>query len=191
MDKTADQLREEIDLQRAEISRDLDALGDRVSPGRIIDRRTEAVRSRFRGAKDAVMGSNADEGDGRLDQARDKASGLVHTAADDLTGVPSRIRSTTEGNPLAVGLVAFGIGLVAATLIPTTRREEQLAEQLQPQLEKAGAQVGRAGRELVENLRPDVEEAVAHVQDQASQSGAQLAGEAKDAVSETAQVARA
>jgi hypothetical protein len=191
MGKTAAELRQEIEQQRADISRDVDAIGDRVSPARIVDRRTEAVRARVRSAREAVMGSNdADSGSssvaGRVGATKEHASDLAHTAMDGVSGVPDQIRSGTRGNPLAAGLVAFGIGLIAATLIPSSEQEEELARQLQPQLDRASAKVGDAGRELVEGLRPEVEAAVQEVKEEAAGAGQRVAGEAKDAVQTTA-----
>jgi gas vesicle protein len=198
MGKTAAELRQDIEQQRVDISRDVDAIGDRVSPARIVDRRTEAVKSRFRNAKEAVMGSN-DPADpnasrsvaDRVSDTKDHAADLAHSAVDGVTGVPDRVVSGTRGNPLAAGLVAFGLGLIAATLIPSSEKEEELARQLQPQLEKASGKVGEAGRELVEGLRPELEDAVQEVKQEASDAGQRLTGEAKQAVQETAHAAQA
>jgi len=193
MGKTAAELRQDIEQQRADIGRDVDAIGDRVSPTRIIDRRTEAVRSRFRTAKEAVMGSSAPSDDpssrtmsDRVTDTKEHAADLAHTAVDGVTGVPDRVRSGTAGNPLAAGLVAFGLGLVAATLIPSSEKEEELVRQLQPQLERAGGKVGEAGRELVEGLRPELQEAAREVKQEASDAGHRLTTDAKQAVQETA-----
>jgi len=198
MGKTAAELTEDIEQQRADIGRDVDAIGDRVSPARIVDRRTEAVRSRFRTAKEAVMGSNdpavewstrsvAD----RVSDTKDHAADLAHTAVDGVTAMPDRVRSSTAGNPLAAGLVAFGLGLIAATLIPSSEKEEELVRELQPQLERASGKLGEAGRELVDGLRPEVEQAVQEVKHEATDAGQRLTGEAKQAVQDTAQTAKA
>lgn len=190
MGKTADELRVEIAEQREEIGRDVDALGDRVIPSRIVERRTEAIRTRVQGAKRSVMGDPDDAGrpslGDRAGSAKDRAGDLAHGAATEVAGVPDRIRSGAEGNPLAAGLIAFGVGLLAATLLPTSRREEQLAEHVQPQVERAGAQVGQIGRDVVDDLRPQVEEAVSGLVDDATDAGRRLAEDAKGAAKETA-----
>ena len=49
------------------------------------------------------------------------------------------IRQKSEGNPLAAGLIAFGVGWLASSLIPATRREQQVASQVK---EKAGEHAG-------------------------------------------------
>lgn len=199
MGKTAAELRHEIEQQREEIGRDVDAIGDRVSPARIVDRRTEAVKSKFRSAKEAVMGSNDPYGQAtssrsvgdRVTDTKEQAADLAHTAADRVSEVPDRVRSGTRGNPLAAGLIAFGAGLLAATLIPTSEQEEEIARQLQPQLERASGKVGEAGREIVENLRPEIQDAVQEVKDEAVGAGQRLTGDAKQAAQETAQSVKA
>jgi len=189
-------LRQDIERQRADIGRDVDAIGDRVSPARIVDRRTTAVKTRVRAAKEAVMGSNdpyspyvqsstPSLGD-RVGDTTGQATALAQSAAEGVAEVPARVRSGTQGNPLAAGLVAFGMGLVAATLIPTSKREEDMARQLQPQLERVSGKVGETGRELVEDLRPDIEAAVQEVKGEAGAAGQRLAAEAKEAAQDTA-----
>ena len=197
MGKTAAELRQDIEQQRADIGRDVDAIGDRVSPARMVDRRTQAVRSKFRSAKDAVMGTDDPSASAspsvvdRVSDTKDRAADLTHTAIDGVAGVPDRVRSGTTGNPLAAGLVAFGLGLIAATLIPSSEKEEELVRELQPQLEKAGTMVGEAGRDLAEGLRPELDDAVQEVKQEAVGAGQRLSGEAKQAVKDTAQSAKA
>src|SRR3954471_805237 len=57
MGQTAEELRGQLGEQRAEISRDLDAIGDRVSPQRMVERRKAAMRQRVSDIKDTVMGT--------------------------------------------------------------------------------------------------------------------------------------
>ena len=115
--------------------------------------------------------------------ANDKAAGQV-------ASVPQRVEAGTRGNPLAAGLIAFGAGLVAATFLPSTRREEQLARQVQPQVERLGSQIAGAGRELVDDLRPELESAVDTVSSEATHAGRRLAQDAKEAATSTAGAAR-
>lgn len=50
-----EQLTRDIEARRAELSRDNDALTDKVSPAQIMERRKEATHSRFRSMRDKVM----------------------------------------------------------------------------------------------------------------------------------------
>ena len=52
MGQDAEELRREIEASRAEMSNTLDAIGDRVSPGRVIERR----KNRMKNAVQSVTG---------------------------------------------------------------------------------------------------------------------------------------
>jgi len=198
--KTAAELRDEIEMQRAEVGRDLDAIGDRVSPGRIVERKTESVKGKLRGMKESVMGRAEDANDNLHDGAHtvgDKASEarggtleLAHSARDNVAAVPDKVRSTTEGNPLAVGLVAFGLGLIAASLIPPTKKEQELGRQLQPQLEDAARRANEAGRGLVEDLKPDVTKAIGQIKAQATDATQHVGEQVKQGADRTADAAK-
>jgi gas vesicle protein len=117
------------------------------------------------------------------DSATSSVSGAVHSVSDTA-------RQRTEGNPLAVGLVAFGAGLVAATLFPATRREEALAERAQPRLEDAATKMAPAAQQVVEELKPAATDAVEELKDEAKEAAQNVTGEAKDKAKETAASAR-
>jgi len=180
--KTAAELREEIELQRNEVGRDLDAIGERVSPGRIMERKTESVKQRFRGVKDSVKDS--------VMGTAEEASDLAQSTRDNVAGVPEKVRSTTQGNPLAVGLVAFGFGLIAASLIPPSKKEQELGQQLQPQLEDAARRATEAGRDFVGELKPEVANAVEEVKGQATEAAQRLGDQAKQGAEHTAERAK-
>ncbi len=192
---SAAQLREQLDQQRSEIGQDLVAIGDRVSPKRVTERKTAAVRQRLSGVRDSVMGAKDSVTDKAGDAGStitDKASGAV----DQVRQGPEMARRGAQGNPLAAGLIAFGGGLLLASVLPSSNREQQLVdERIQPQLDQAAGQVGAAAQETVAAVKPAVQDAVAEVKDDAQQavaevkeaatsSGAELADEAKAAAAE-------
>jgi gas vesicle protein len=198
MGKTAEELRDDIELRREYLSRDLDAIGDRVSPSRVVERRTEAVKDRFRNAKESVMGKADDIGDHAVDlrdragdragsaretvgEAAHKAQEGMHQAAEKVGEVPQMVRQQTQGNPLAAGLVAFGLGLLAATVLPESRRERRLARQVQPQLEDAARAAAQTGRAMADDLKPTIQQSAAELQDRARESVEHVKGEAQDA----------
>src|SRR5215207_9753327 len=113
MGQSAEELRREIERTRGELSEDLDAIGDRVSPGRMIERRKNRVTGVWNTGRERIMGragdvrSNAsDRAHGVTDRASDAASGAVDTLRD----VPDMVMERVEGSPLAAGAVAFGVG---------------------------------------------------------------------------------
>jgi gas vesicle protein len=191
MGKTAEELRWEIDQRRSDLTRDFDAIGDRVSPQRMAERRVQAVKSRFGGIKESVMGARDSAVDGAGDagqRAHGAAAGAVHsaqeglhTAGERVAEVPDLVRQNTQGNPLAAGLVAFGLGLLAATVLPETRKERQLARNIQPQLEDAARTAAETGRGLAEDLKPVAQDSARSLQESAKESVQHVADGAKDA----------
>ena len=153
MGKTAEDLRHDLEQQRESLGRDLVAIGDRVSPGRMVERRRLAVRQSFGRARDAVMGAKDTAAD-TTQHAASSAQSAVGSAAsavgDAVTSAPQAIQSQTQGNPLAAGLIAFGVGALAGSLLPTTRREEQAVAQVQPALESAASELAEGAQSVAD-----------------------------------------
>jgi len=114
MGPTPDQLRRDIEGTRDHLGDTIGAIEDRVSPRAIMDRRRSAMTERWTAAREAVMG--------KADNATSGAGSAVHSAAGAMQEAPHRAAdlatSSTQGNPWAAGLIAFGGGLLAATLLP-------------------------------------------------------------------------
>ena len=179
MGKTAEELRYEIEMQRIEVSRDLDALGDKVSPSRVVQRRTDAAKGRLRGMRDAVMGS-AEDMSGRTSDRMGTMGETAHGAMEAVGHTPDMARRQAQGNPLVAGAIAFGLGVLAASVLPESRREHRLAERVQPQLEDAAHKAAETGRHMAEDLRPSAEEHAGQVQDSARQAAGDVSGKAKE-----------
>jgi hypothetical protein len=186
MGQTPEELREELSAKREDLSRDLEAIGDRVSPGRMVERRQAAVKMKFSDLRERAMGAK----DAAGEHLHSGAGSTASTMTDAVSRVGETTRARTEGNPLAVGLVAFGAGLVAATVFPATRREQQLAQQAQPALEQAAAKVAPAAQHVVEEIRPVAAEAVQDLRDDAKEAATHVKEEATAAAADTKQAAR-
>lgn len=192
-DMRTEQLKREIADRREDIGRDLEVIGDRVSPGRMADRSRERARRRVYSLRDRVMGpvdsarttfgdSPGDRGIGA--RVGEMASGLSdHDPAGSVSG-------RVEGSPIAMGLVAFGIGFVAGSVIPPSRSEQAVAQRLEPgvtQLAQGAAETVReAGQHLAPavqdeaaSLKQDAQEAVGHVADTGKEQAAALREEAR------------
>jgi hypothetical protein len=180
MGQTAEELRAQLGQQRAEVSRDLDAIGDHIIPSRIMQRRTSAARQRFTDMKERVMGV----AESSVDEVRHLGEAGTETVTGSVATAVHGTRSAAEGNPLAMGLVAFGAGLVAATVFPASRTERQLAQQAQPALEKAASEVGPAVSHVVEEMKPAAQEAVADLKDAGKEAVAAVKEEASSAATE-------
>src|SRR3546814_19026066 len=83
------QLRASIEAQRAMLGRDLEALGDHVSPGRVVERRKRAMSTRMSRMRERVMGA-ADDTTSALRARMEPRAATAPSAPDK---APSR---TTE-----------------------------------------------------------------------------------------------
>lgn len=182
---------------RESLSRDVDALYDKVSPGRVVERRKRAMGRRISSLKDSVMGS-AQDATGSAQHATHRAAGSVQDAAtgavdaasgavDAATGAArsavDTVERRTQGAPLAAGLAAFGAGMVIAAMIPASQKETEAAHRLtdaakdSPVLDQAKA----AGQEIGESLKESAEEAADHLRTSAQESASTVKEEAGSA----------
>lgn len=183
MSTDPDQIREDIERTRAELSSDVDALTDKVSPTQVAQRQADKVRSAVSDVKDKVMGgasSGADHVGSAASSIGDAASGVGSSAA----GLPHAAKDKARGNPLAAGLVAFGAGWLIASLLPATRQEQQLATAAKEQAAPLVQEAKDAAQGLAENLREPAQEAAAAVKDRAAEAGASLKDEGRSAASD-------
>ena len=193
MSQTPEELSDQAARRRAELRADLDALQQKVSPSAVVGRRTRAARERLGGAREKVMGTASRTADAV--PAPGEVAGNAAQGARDVAGTGvRRAQQQVEGSPLAAGLVAFGAGLVAASLLPATRREahagaaalDAVQQQAQPVLEEAKQAAGEVG----EQLRDHAAHAVQEVASSGAEAGEQLRAEAGDAAGSVRDQAR-
>ena len=207
-----EQIRREIERTQAALSQDVDALTEKVTPGKIVERRVDRARDAATRLKEKVMGSDpysgghssgggvreatshaADRVSGTASSAtasvQDAASSAASsvqdaaaTAADAVQQAPQAIRRQTRGNPLAAGLIAFGAGWLVSSLLPATRREQELADQAkQVTQEKVAPVAQQVAGEVRENLREPAQQAVDSVKATAQDSKDTVADEGRSA----------
>ncbi|QIJ65670.1 DUF3618 domain-containing protein [Streptomyces sp. JB150] len=193
MGTSPDQVRAEIEATRGRLSQNVDRLADHTSPARVMRRRTHRVRGAVSGMRERVMGSasgTAGAVQGRTQQAASSVQESAGQAADTVRrtagqvgeavgSAPEQAVRQTQGNPLAAGLIAFGAGLLAASLLPTTRAEEQAAAQL---TEQAGPALEPAKQAVMESAQ--------HLRDDAAETARQAAQEVKDTATEAARTTK-
>jgi len=204
-----EQIRREIERTQAALSQDVDALTDKVTPGKIVERRVDRARDAATKLKEKVMGSDPHGSGGyggggvrsAASQTADRVSGTASsaassvqdaaasaagtvqdaasTAADAVQQAPQAIRRQTRGNPLAAGLIAFGAGWLVSSLLPASRREQELGDQakqvaqekVQPVLQQVAGEVG-------DNLREPVQQAAESVKATAQDAASTVKGQA-------------
>ena len=175
MGKSTQELRGDIEHTREDLGETLDAIGERVSPGRIVQRRKDRVRDAFSSARESVMGST-ESAQGGARQMAHQAGDAASTVTDKARQAPEQVVRQTQGNPLAAGLVAFGVGLVVASVIPPSKPEQQAAGAIQDKLEPLKERAVEAAREVKGEVQEAAQTAACEVKDTATQA----AGEVRD-----------
>src|SRR5215217_5702577 len=174
-----DEIRADIERTRATLSNDVDDLAESVKPKSVARRQVDKVKDAVGGVKDRVMGS--DEDDYSSSTVGDKTSAAKAYAARDTVGekaseaseavreAPATVKRKTQGNPLAAGVIAFGLGMLVSSLIPSSEKERQAVSQLQENLEPVKQKATEVARDMGESLRPAAQEAAESVKSTAQE----------------------
>jgi hypothetical protein len=165
-------LRSEIDDSRARLGQTADAIGDKVLPGRIIERQKQSAASTLRGLRDRVMGTAENAGHGISDTAS--------TTVDQVKHAPDALAHRTEGSPIIAGAVAFGIGLLAASMFKPSESERQAVEKLTDAAPELRSKVEEAGHELAASVKEHASEAADEVKSSVSESASAVRDAATD-----------
>ncbi|MDP9427750.1 MAG: DUF3618 domain-containing protein [Actinomycetota bacterium] len=203
-------IRRQIEETQRELSYDVDALNEKVNPSRVMDRRVSAAKGRFSRARDRVMGSAHDtraQAEYRAQAAavtvqdrassatgtvQDKAHGAAETvqdaaqqAAHAVQQAPDTIVRQTQGNPLAAGLIAFGVGWLVSSLMPASERERQLAQQAETAIRENKDTLlqpaKQAAQEIREELQPAAQQAAQEVRSTAQDAAQTVKQEGQSA----------
>lgn len=185
MGTTPDELRGEVEARRTHLAHNVDLLAERITPRRVVRRRMDATRSRLTSVKEQVMGSVSETGTAAGGSARqaaahtgdsagqlsDQVGGTISDTAGRLAETarqaPAQVRHQTRGNPIAAGIIAFGAGMLAGTLLPVSEAEQRAGAQLREHadglLEPVKQAATDAVQEVKEELREPAHEAVESV----------------------------
>jgi ElaB/YqjD/DUF883 family membrane-anchored ribosome-binding protein len=201
-------IRRQIEDTRRELSYDVDALNEKVNPARVVDRRVTAAKGRMSNIKEKVMGSAQDttsqahgmasNAAGSVQGAASNAADSVQSAASSAVGAvqqaPDTIVRQAQGNPLAAGLIAFGVGWLVSSLLPASEKEKQLAQQaesavrenkdalLEPAKQAAqeiGDQLKPAAQQAVDSVRSTAQDAATTVTEEGRSAAADVQGQAQ------------
>jgi hypothetical protein len=182
MGERTEELRREIESTRDNLGGTLDAIGDRVSPGRIIERRKNRISGGLRSVSDKVMGK-AHDASGSVGDAGHSALGAVQDA-------PDRARQSTQGAPVMAGVIAFAAGFLIAAVIPPTETEKEASSHLADKVAPIKAELANVGHEVADHLKEPVSDAVDQVKSAAKDQANEVAQSAKDAAHDTADQAK-
>ncbi|GIJ49269.1 hypothetical protein Val02_61550 [Virgisporangium aliadipatigenens] len=192
-----DRLRQDIENTRASLTRDVDLLAEKTSPRKATQRRWNAVKERVMGSADQARhaaGSATSTVADTASRVGDAAGEKAHEAADAVRSAPRAVAEQTQGNPIAVGIIAFGVGLLAATLIPATDAERRAGQQLKEHGGDLADRVKDVATEVKDDLSDDVRQAVGQVKetarDAARTTGEQARSSSQEATERTRQAAQ-
>jgi hypothetical protein len=199
-----DEIRRNIDATRRELSSDVQALADKVSPSQIVQRRTEAAKSKFTGIRDKVMGSASDMAShassagssasssvsSSMSGAASSVSGAASSLSDTVSSAPSMVQARAQGNPLAAGVIAFGVGWLVSSLLPASQKEQQLVRQAKDQATPLVDHLSSAGAEMKQNLAGTAQEAVGSLKQAATEAASTVADEGRSAAADVTEQAK-
>ena len=193
-----DQIRREIEATRADLSSNVNALSESVKPGNVARRQVDKVVGGAAGLKDRVMGA-ADDASSSAGGAVGDAAGSVKDAAgsvkDAAGSAPGALASRAKGNPVAAGVVAFGLGWLVSSLIPASGAEQKAATALKERAQPLTEGVTQAAKDVAGQLQEPLQQAAAEVKstatdaastvkDEATSNAQDVSGSAKGAVGE-------
>lgn len=188
MSNDPDEIRARIEGTQAALSADVDALTEKVSPTRVVQRRVDRAREGAVNLKDRIMGSAQDTtssaGD-TMSAMSDKASDMASSVSDTVQSAPQMARQRAQGNPFAAGLIAFGLGWLVSSLVPSTQAERRLAVQAKDQasdkLQPVAEQAKSVASDMADNLREPAQQAVQSVKSTAQDAAETVKDEGKGA----------
>ncbi|HVL99878.1 MAG TPA: hypothetical protein VM324_11360 [Egibacteraceae bacterium] len=186
MDQEPQELRHDIAHAREGAQATIGRIEERVSPRRIGGRGTARLRGAWGGARDRVMGSP------QVMRINETGSAQGGSRLEDVTGdISARVdqleekgRRHYQGNPLAVGLVAFGAGALIGSLLPDTQPERKISGDLKQRLAPVGQELKQAGQEVAQDLRQEAQTKIEDVKGTASEAAEAVKEDARDAAEE-------
>jgi len=157
---TPDEIRAQIAQTRAELSSDVDELGDKVSPSQIAKRQAGRIRGSAMNVRNHIMGA--------AESGTSSAGNALSSAQEAVTGAPGQVKQQTRGNPMAAGAIAFGLGVLVSSLFPASEPEAQAAAAVKEQAQPLVDQVTGAAKEAAGNLQEPAQQALESVKSTAT-----------------------
>lgn len=187
MSENPDVIRADIEATRARLGTNVDAVADKVTPSHIVHRQTDRVKENVKdavfGVKERVMGA-AEDTAGNVHSAAGHAGAHVGDAGSSVAAAPAQLKTKTQGNPLAAGLIAFGAGLLASSLFPASQKEREAADALKTAAEPLTTELTDTAKRVAEGLKEPAQEAMENVKATAVDATDHLKAEGQTAVAD-------
>lgn len=193
-----EEIRRDIAGTRADMEGTIGAINDRVNPRRVYRRRSGRARQRWNSLKQSVMGSDdrsASASRSLSDRTPDvDVSGRAQQARQAVSDAPDTARRRTRGNPLAAGMIAFGIGALIGGALPETDAERQAVgeadrhldlestrQRLTQRAQEVGDDVKASAQDAAQDLKGSAQDAAQDVSGDARREGERVRQDAQDA----------
>jgi ElaB/YqjD/DUF883 family membrane-anchored ribosome-binding protein len=175
-----DAIRADIERTREGLSRDVNALGESVSPGHLAHRQADKVKDQAASVRDRVMGTASDAGD--------KTSQIAHGAGDSAAEASDSLKRRARGNPLAAGMIALGAGWLLGSLLPASEKERELSQDVKdraaPVIDEVQNVAKTVASESADHLKEPAQEAAEAVKESARSAAADVRQDGQQAVDE-------
>lgn len=194
MGEDTEGLKREIDDTRGELSRDVDALTEKVSPTRVLDRGVHRAKNRLSRTRDRIMGSAQDASSaagGKVASAGQSVAETASSAAEGVAGAAGgaadTVRQKAQGNPMAAGLIAFGTGWLVSSVLPASTKEAELADRAVESAKEHGQPIAREaasiGADVGDQLKRRAGEAAESVKSTAADAASTVTEEGRSSLS--------
>ena len=192
------EIRRDIAETRADMEGTLEAINDRVNPQRVYERRSGRARQRWTSLKQSVMGSD-DRAPGASPSLSDRTPdvdvrGRAQQATQAVGDAPDAARRRTRGNPLAAGMITFGIGALIGGALPETDAERQAVgeadrhldlqgtkQRLTERAQRVGDDVKASAQDAAQDLKGSAQDAAQDVKGDATSEGERVKQDAQQA----------
>jgi hypothetical protein len=101
--------------------------------------------------------------------------------SDTASAAPQHVRRQTQGNPMAAGLIAFGVGMLLSSLAPATDREREIAQVAEDKATDLAQPLREKAQEVAGNLQQPLQDSVEQVKSTATDGANATAEQAKSA----------
>ena len=172
MAQRADELEADIVHTREDMSTALDLVGDQMSPKQVVKGSTRRLTKWFESARDGIMGTVSD------------VEGHVAGQGRQVSGA---LASQNEGNPLAAGIIAFGVGLLVGSVLRPTKIEQQGLSAIADKADPAIGEAMQAAAELGHGVQKSTVEAASQVGEALKDAGQAIVDKGPASISEAAE----
>jgi gas vesicle protein len=188
MAQSPEELKRDIEQTRQDMSRDVDLISDKVSPGRIVQRRVDRTKDAVGSLRERVMGTAS--------SGTTAVSDTAGSISDAVSGAPDAAMGRTQGNPMAAGLLAFAAGWLVAAIMPSSKVEQQAVMAVEDKVKEPVKErvtdivnemkddLQGSAQEAVESVKESATDAVEAVKDQGAESAQNVRSETQDATGE-------